>query len=101
MYVKQPMVNRAGAETRYSYACQGQPAGTVRIVTDRISHFPENTPVAFEILQGLRPGTNHVWNINWQQNLSSYLQLSLNYNGRKPPGISAIHTGTVQVRALF
>jgi hypothetical protein len=94
------IVNRAGAETRYSMPARGNLQARYELSLIEFP-FPENTPVAFEILQGLRPGTNHVWNINWQQNLSSYLQLSLNYNGRKPPGISAIHTGTVQVRALF
>jgi hypothetical protein len=60
-----------------------------------------NTPVAFEMLQGLREGINHIWNINWQHNINAYMQLSLQYNGRKPPGVGTIHTGSVQLRALF
>ncbi|MFW5758949.1 MAG: hypothetical protein ACOCYO_09725, partial [Bacteroidota bacterium] len=66
-------------------------------------HFPfdPNTPVAFEMLQALKNGINHLWHFNWQHNINQYLQLNINYNGRKPPDVSAIHTGTVSLRALF
>ncbi|MFP4289200.1 MAG: hypothetical protein ACLFQS_08060 [Bacteroidales bacterium] len=66
-------------------------------------HYPfaQNTPVAFEMLQALKNGINHLWHFNWQHNINQYLQLNINYNGRKPPDVAAIHTGTVSLRALF
>ncbi len=78
--------------------------GTIqlRYQVQRISYDNDpNSPLAFDMLQGLRPGINHLWHVNWQQNLNAFLQLSLIYNGRKPPGVTTIHTGTVQLRALF
>ena len=63
--------------------------------------FPENTPLAFEMLNSLRAGQNFTWSMNYQQNLSSYLQISFNYEGRKTPGNKIIHLGGAQVRAFF
>jgi hypothetical protein len=91
---------RLGAEARYS--APGRSTLNARYQLSRIDFpHPENTPVAFEMLEGLRPGTNHLWNVSWQQNLNAWLQLNLSYHGRKPPDVNAIHTGSMQLRALF
>lgn len=93
-------IHKTGLETRANFPGRGNLQ--VRYQISEIDYpFAENTPVAFEILQALRPGTNHIWNINWQHNLSAYLQLNLSYHGRKPPSVQAIHTGSVQLRAFF
>jgi hypothetical protein len=60
-----------------------------------------NTPIAFEMLEGLKAGTNFTWGLNIQRNLGSGLQLSVNYEGRRPAGLKTIHTGGAQVRAFF
>jgi hypothetical protein len=61
----------------------------------------ENTPVAYEMLEGLKPGTNYTWGASMQRNLSNAIQVSLNYEGRKPQDTSPVHTGTVSARAFF
>ena len=60
-----------------------------------------NSSLAFEMLDGLNNGNNFTWGVLWQRNLSSYLQLNLNYNGRKSEDLRTIHTGGMQVRAFF
>ena len=60
-----------------------------------------NSPIAFEMLNSLKPGENLTWNASYQQNLNSYLQISFNYEGRKSPGTKIIHIGGAQVRAFF
>ena len=61
----------------------------------------QNSPVAFQMLEGLQPGTNYTWGINFQHKITSYLDINLNYLGRKSPTSKAIHTGTLQLRASF
>ncbi len=61
----------------------------------------ENTYLAYELLEGLQPGQNKKWNLNWQQSLGGGLQLTFQYNGRKSPGLRPIHTGTMQLTAFF
>jgi len=46
-------------------------------------------------------GENMTWSLSVQRSLGSSLQLSLNYEGRKPSGLNVIHTGGAQVRAFF
>ena len=75
---------------------------TARIDYIEISFpYAENTPVAFEMLNSLRPGQNITWTLNFQQNLNSNLQISVNYDGRKTPGNKIIHIGGAEVRAFF
>jgi hypothetical protein len=60
-----------------------------------------NSPVAFQMLEGLQPGTNMTWLLTLQKRLTSYLDLNLNYFGRKSENSNTIHTGTMQLRASF
>jgi hypothetical protein len=59
------------------------------------------TPVAYEMLEGLQPGSNITWRLLIQKNLTDYLDINLNYQGRKSESSIAIHTGNIQLRAYF
>jgi hypothetical protein len=60
-----------------------------------------NTAVGYELLQALQPGNNVLWSAQWQLKIAAGLQLQVSYNGRKSPGAQSIHTGRMQVNALF
>ncbi|MCC1484307.1 hypothetical protein [Winogradskyella immobilis] len=60
-----------------------------------------NTPVGFQLLEGLQPGRNFTWSLLAQKKLTKFLDLNLNYFGRKTESSSVIHTGTVQLKAYF
>ncbi len=60
-----------------------------------------NSPVAYQMLEGLQPGNNFTWNLLAQKKLTKFLDLNLNYLGRKTEGSNTIHTGSVQLRAYF
>ena len=59
------------------------------------------SPVGYEMLEGLQPGTNFTWTLLVRQKLTSYLDLNVSYFGRKSETSSTIHTGNVQLRAYF
>ena len=61
----------------------------------------QNTALAFEMLEGLRAGKNITWGISWQRTLPNSMQINFSYDGRKPQGLRAIHTGSAQVRVVF
>ncbi len=61
----------------------------------------ESSAIGFDMLEGLRKGENFTWKASWQRSLANNLQLTLVYEGRKTPGANVIHTGNVQVRAIF
>jgi len=60
-----------------------------------------NSPVAYQMLEGLQPGTNLTWLLGLQKRLTSFLDLNVNYSGRKSEESKTIHTGNVQLRATF
>jgi hypothetical protein len=59
------------------------------------------SPVAYQMLEGLQPGKNLTWRLLIQKNLTQFLDINLNYQGRKSETSNAIHTGSIQLRAYF
>ena len=60
-----------------------------------------NSPVGYQMLEGLQTGRNYTWNLLLNQKLNSYLNLNLSYLGRKSEASKTIHTGQVQLKAIF
>ena len=60
-----------------------------------------NTPVGYQMLEGLQAGKNYTWSLLAQKKLTKYLDLNLNYFGRKSETSKMIHTGTIQLKAYF
>lgn len=60
-----------------------------------------NSSLEYEMLEGLKKGNNFTWELLLNKRVAKNLDLTLNYNGRKPEGINTIHAGTVQIRAFF
>ncbi len=60
-----------------------------------------NSPVGYQMLEGLQAGKNFTWNFLIHQKLNSFLNLNVNYFGRKSETSSTIHTGSVQLKAIF
>jgi hypothetical protein len=61
----------------------------------------ELSPVAYQMLEGLQAGQNLTWRLLIQRNLTQYLDVNVNYQGRKSEESKTIHTGSVQLRAYF
>ncbi len=60
-----------------------------------------NSPVAYQMLEGLQAGKNYTWNVLFNQKLNNFLNLNLSYLGRKSENSKTIHTGSVQLKAVF
>lgn len=61
----------------------------------------ETSAVAYQMLEGLQAGQNLTWRLLLQKNLTQYLDVNINYQGRKSETSQTIHTGSVQLRAYF
>ncbi len=89
-----------GLQAKYSLLKKG--SWTIAFNKIDIKYNAEsNGSVAFEMLEGLLPGSNYTWNINYQRTLLKNLQLSLLYSGRKNKQSKTVHIGSIQLRAYF
>lgn len=61
----------------------------------------EFSSVGFQMLEGLQEGQNLVWKLLLQKNITQFLDVNLNYQGRKSETGNTVHTGNVQLRAYF
>ncbi|NGY36376.1 hypothetical protein FQU23_002500 [Flavobacterium sp. XN-5] len=61
----------------------------------------EFSAVGFQMLEGLQTGQNITWRLLLQKNITQFLDINFNYQGRKSETSQAIHTGNVQLRAYF
>ena len=60
-----------------------------------------NSPVAYQMLSGLQKGENQVWQFLLHRKINSFMDLNINYNGRKSENYRTIHNGTIQLKAYF
>lgn len=93
-------MNKAGLETKYNVLSKGSLIMKLNYIDIKYNS-PENTSVAYEILEGLKNGQNATWSISYQRNIASNLQMNLTYDGRKSENANTVHVGSVQLRAYF
>jgi hypothetical protein len=89
-----------GTELRYSRLNKG-------ILTCRLNYVhleyndDPNSPVGYEMLQGLLPGHNGTWTMLFQRSITGGIELNIEYSGRVSENQAVVHTGGLQVRANF
>lgn len=93
-------IQKAGLETKVNQLSKRTITAAFHYI--RINYTgQQNTSMGYEIMEALQNGDNFTWEINIQQRLSNGLNINLVYEGRKSENNSAIHTGRMQVSALF
>ncbi len=109
-YVHTRRRNEMGAETSLSDALQteckynlpSRTALSARFTLNRIEYdSPPQTAVAYLMLDGLQPGRNRLWSIDLTRRLTTFLELSMQYEGRQAGRSGTVHTGRAQLRAIF
>jgi len=89
-----------GIEIQY----KSQKKGDIQLIAKYIrieSDIATNTPLAYIMHEGYKPGNNGTWTLLLQRNLSANLRLSLNYTGRISENSQIVHTGNLELKAAF
>ena len=88
--------------TSFSYASDKQftASGEISLYKNDFTG-SQTTAAAYQMLEGLQAGQNLTWRLLLQKNLTQFLDVNINYQGRKSETSSTIHTGSIQLRAYF
>ena len=97
---EQAFISDLGAEMKYNTTEKGSIMAQFNFIQIKYNG-NTNSPLAFEMLNSLKPGNNFTWSLLVQRTINKNMQVNLNYNGRKTEENKIIHTGGVQVRAFF
>lgn len=89
-----------GLEYRMSSSEKGVLSANINYVFLGYDGLPQGS-VGYEMLEGLQPGNNITWQINYQRQLANGLMVNIDYSGRGGENFRTIHTGSVQIRAFF
>jgi hypothetical protein len=89
-----------GLDMKYNFPGKGTLLAKVNYINIRYNS-SENTSLAYEMLNGFKPGQNITWNFTFQRNIGNNLQLDLVYDGRKTGTNKLVHVGNLQIRAYF
>ena len=94
------MQNRFGTSFTYAGKKNFTMNGEVSFYQNKFAG-NEFSSVGFQMLEGLQTGQNLTWRLLLQKNLTNFLDINFNYQGRKSESSQAIHTGSIQLRAYF
>lgn len=60
-----------------------------------------NTTAGYIMLEGLQPGRNLLWSVDFTKRLANALELSFQYEGRKAGDTKTVHIGRAALRAIL
>jgi hypothetical protein len=94
------VIQSLSLDSRISFASSGtiQARATYANIT---YNGAANTSLSFVMLDALQNGTNWLWYLNWERRLSKGIEISLEYEGRKPGDSPIVHTGRMSIRAIL
>jgi len=98
--VEKAEILKYGAEASLNTPGKGIVQGGINFYSIKYNG-AENSSLSFDMLEGLNAGFNSTWTVSIQRTVANNLQLTLSYFGRKPEGVSSIHSGGMQMKAFF
>lgn len=97
---QQAVIHDAGFEVKTNFILKGQLTAKFNYINISYNDV-DNNALAFEMLEGLRIGSNFTWGASFQRTIGNNLQLTISYDGRLSGITAPIHIASMQIRAFF
>lgn len=97
---QEAIIHDVGFELKTNFILKGQLSVKFNYINISYNDV-DNNALAFEMLEGLKTGSNFTWGATFQRTIGNNLQLSINYDGRKSANANVIHIASMQIRAFF
>ncbi len=94
------VANSLQLESKYNVLQNSSVTG--KLALHKIQYpFATNSTVSYIMLNGLLPGNNYLWGLDFTKRIFTNMELSFQYEGRKPGEARTIHIGRASIKMLF
>jgi hypothetical protein len=103
-YFERSFSNIISSEVKYNVLSSSTIDARFSYNAISFSHEPGGSPnstVGYIMLDGLLPGNNYLWNLEYTKRLSGNIEMSIQYDGRKPGNTRTVHIGRASIRAIL
>jgi len=87
-------------ESKYNLVSNTSVSTRFDVSNIRFAGIPSST-VGYVMLEGLQPGKNFLWTIDLTKRIGAFMEISIQYEGRKSGSSGMVNLGRAQVRALL
>lgn len=98
--IEKAIIKAVQLDGRYNIVSNTSIASRFSLNKINFNGLPSST-VGYIMLDGLLPGNNLIWSTDLTKRLGAFLEISIQYEGRKSQSSGMVHLGRAQVRALL
>ncbi len=103
-YLEKSLNNMISTEVKYNVLSNSTLNGKFSYNSIKFNYAAGGSPnstVGYIMLDGLLPGNNYLWTLEFTKRLAGSIEMSVQYDGRKPGDARTVHVGQASIRAIL